>query len=127
MAYDRPGNPNARQSHYRKEELDREPVVCPQCGSKAMETVTQYGIRSECCGLWSWNRYPLQTAEHHEAKRKAHEAFDTLWQSRIMSRNDAYRRLSQHIGRQAHMKEMTLDELRSVPEWVEIILKGDEP
>lgn len=43
--------------------------ICPRCGRQADETVTRYGIRSECCGLWSWNRQPLVDAKTHEARK----------------------------------------------------------
>ena len=121
MTFDKPGNQNAGQSHYRKQEHNRSPVRCPKCGKMAREVQTRYGLRSDCCGMWSWHRWPLQTKEHHDAKRAAHAVFDKLWKSGLVSRNKAYRELSDRLGRQAHMKEMTLDELLKVPLWVEDI------
>lgn len=44
--------------------------TCPRCGCLAQETTTRYGIRSECCGLWSWNRQPLADARTHDARRR---------------------------------------------------------
>jgi hypothetical protein len=43
--------------------------TCPRCGNKANEKVTRYGIRAECCGLWSWNRQALVDAKTHDARK----------------------------------------------------------
>lgn len=44
-------------------------VMCPICGSPAEERMTKYGIRSSCCGLWSWDRDPLVDKATHEARK----------------------------------------------------------
>jgi hypothetical protein len=36
----------------------------------AWETGTKYGIRAECCGMWSWHRAPLADAATHELRKK---------------------------------------------------------
>lgn len=105
-------------NHYQREESERPPVHCPECGELAAETKTRFGIRSDCCGLWSWNRYPLVSREVHLARNAAHNAFDNLWESGLVKRDTAYAMLSDRLGRQAHIKEMTLEELQKVPGWV---------
>lgn len=49
---------------------DRPIPICPRCGWQASETITKYGIRNECCGLWSWERKPLADAATHAARKK---------------------------------------------------------
>ena len=54
-----------------QEDVLSKPVpICPKCGVTAMEAYTQYGIRSSCCGLWSWNREPLADAATHALRRQ---------------------------------------------------------
>jgi hypothetical protein len=50
--------------------LTKQVPICPKCGQHAEERDTQYGIRSSCCGLWSWNREPLADAATHELRRQ---------------------------------------------------------
>ena len=54
----------------RDRELARDTPTCPKCGNLAWETGTKYGIRSECCGMWSWHRAPLADAATHELRKK---------------------------------------------------------
>lgn len=49
--------------------LTRPTVTCPKCGAEAAEVKTQYGIRSSCCGLWSYDRRPLVDKNTHEARK----------------------------------------------------------
>lgn len=49
---------------------DRPIPLCPRCGGEASETRTRYGLRSECCGLWSWSRRPLADAKTHAARKE---------------------------------------------------------
>lgn len=51
-------------------ELSRATPTCPKCGGLAWETGTKYGIRAECCGMWSWHRAPLADAATHELRKK---------------------------------------------------------
>lgn len=73
-------------------------LACPKCGGTPVTTVTRYGDRHDCCGLWSWQGKPLVDAETHEARKKAHEAFDPLWKSKLMSRSKAYKLLREDMG-----------------------------
>ncbi len=99
-------------------------VICPLCRRPAVRTMTYHGLRHDCCGLHSWGGKPLETPETLTARKRAHQAFDPFWQNKIMSRNQAYRKLAYamaltrrecHIGlmdkRQAEMV------VRIVKEW----------
>lgn len=57
---------------------DRPIPSCPRCGFVASEKSTVYGPRSECCGLWSWNRMPLADAGTHEARKHLGPLFSSL-------------------------------------------------
>jgi hypothetical protein len=94
-------------------------MICPICGNEAERTETKYGIRNDCCGLHSWGEHPLVDDETHELRKKAHAAFDPIWQSKRFSRTKAYRKLSYELKIQTkdcHIKTLTKDQLRLVPE-----------
>lgn len=101
-------------SHY-AEEAETLPVpTCPECGGQAVETETRYGLRADCCGLWSWDRHPLVDAETHEARKEVHKVFDALWQTsnRRLKRNSSYTLLAGRLGlsrRECHFKYMSKD------------------
>lgn len=85
------------------------PLACPKCGGKPAQHATKYGVRSNCCGLWSWNGAPLVDAATHEARRVAHAAFDQLWKTGFMQRGMAYAMLAHRMGvtkEDCHMKLM---------------------
>ncbi len=69
-------------------------VLCPSCGGVAARQETRYGRRDMCCGLWSWDGKPLQSAATHDARKAAHEVFDAIWKSGRISRSTAYRELA---------------------------------
>lgn len=99
-------------------------VICPLCGNPATQTQTHYGLRSECCGLWSWDGKPLASAEVHEARIAAHAAFDPLWKSGKRSRAQAYNLLAEAMDmkpKDCHMATMSLENLLRVPEAVKNI------
>lgn len=101
--------PKPKGNHYRVEAESRPAPICPECGQPAMERNTRYGIRSMCCGLWSWDRHPLVSAETHAARNAAHEAFDHLWKSGLVPRGHAYAllRAKLNLPKEAcHMKLM---------------------
>ncbi|MGP9819243.1 hypothetical protein ACTZWW_04440 [Salinarimonas sp. NSM] len=54
--------------------------TCPSCGKPAEERRTRYGVRHSCCGLHSWGGRPLVSQAVHDARQRAHAAFDPLWQ-----------------------------------------------
>jgi hypothetical protein len=99
-------------------------VICPLCGNPASQAQTRYGLRSECCDLWSWDGKPLASAEMHEARMAAHVAFDPLWKSGKRSRAQAYNLLAEAMNmkpKDCHMATMSLEDLRRVPEAVKNI------
>lgn len=57
---------------------DRPIPHCPRCGFVATENKTSYGPRSECCGLWSWNRMPLADARTHQERKALGPLFSSL-------------------------------------------------
>ena len=92
--------------------------ICPTCGNVARETQTKYGLRSMCCGLWSWDRHPLVDGDTHAARNVAHKTFDDLWRGGKMDRREAYRRLADQMNLtpdQCHMKLMDRETALMVP------------
>lgn len=98
--------------------------ICPMCGEAARITATQYGPRASCCGLHSWGLKPLVDPDTRRARNAAHAAFDPLWQHRVFSRDEAYRRLSMAMGLsspECHIAQMSVDQADRV---VEIVRAG---
>jgi ssDNA-binding Zn-finger/Zn-ribbon topoisomerase 1 len=63
------------------------------------------GQKSEHDGRWRTSTQTMRTA-----RNRAHEAFDRLWKSRVMSRNGAYRWLAEAMGlhkQDCHIQHMT--------------------
>ena len=103
-------------------------LTCPKCGGRANESYTQYGTRYSCCDLWSWGGAPLVSAETHDARKKAHESFDVIWKgtNACTTRTKAYRMLAHYLGipkKQCHMKLMSVEMARRVPDIVGTIMK----
>ena len=100
--------------------------TCPRCGSRARAVDTQYGIRHDHCGLWSWGGAPLVSYGTHEARKAAHAAFDALWKGHHMTRSEAYKQLSfkMKIKRdECHIKLMDERTARKVPHAVMEIMR----
>lgn len=75
--------------------------------------------------MWSWGDKPLVDAETHEARQKAHEAFDPLWKTGRMTRNEAYSALQWATGlseKNCHMARMDAERAKRVPAAVEKII-----
>lgn len=70
----RPGKPKRRK----KVGSPRGAPICPKCGHKAETTLTKHGPRHECCGMWSWDWKPLQSAATMAARRSLVEWVKTL-------------------------------------------------
>lgn len=85
------------------------PPVCPVCGRFARQTQTQYGLRSQCCGLWSWDGKPLVDEATHRARNAAHTAFDKLWQRGHMKRSRAYKWLQHNLQMKEEPHMATMD------------------
>lgn len=121
------GKPDTEEeavNHYAQEAMAKPLPICPECGQKAQESQTRYGLRNMCCGLWSWDRHPLVSAETHAARNAAHAAFDRLWKSGAMPRGKAYALLREAMGltkEQCHMKLMDRETAERVPAAVESI------
>jgi hypothetical protein len=100
-------------------------LLCPKCGKEPQQSETRYGLRSECCGLWSWNGKQLVPGEVHEARKVAHAAFDPIWQNGLLKRKEAYGRLSQILNippQYCHIANLSLDEALRVPSAAQQIL-----
>lgn len=100
--------------------------VCPTCGSAATETMTRFGPRHDCCGLWSWDFAPLVDKATHEARMMAHAAFDPLWRSGQMKRSFAYKALAKKMTlprKDCHIKLMSAEVAARVPEYAAAIAK----
>ena len=96
---------------------------CPYCNKEAIWTENKaiygknYGrsYMSYYCkpcdayvGCHNNTRKPLGTmanAETREARKLAHLLFDPLWKNGIMSRDKAYKKLSNHFGKEIHIGE----------------------
>jgi hypothetical protein len=94
---------------YQSQAEQRRVPLCPRCGNPAREQRTRYGIRASCCGLWSWDRWPLVDKATHQARNQAHAAFDPIWKNNLVSRSHAYALLASAIGISAtfcHIKMM---------------------
>lgn len=97
-----------------------EPVFCPECQMEAHSVQTAWGIRHECCGLWSWGGKPLVDRRTHEARKAAHEAFDRIWKEGLMSRSAAYaamRKALRLTEARAHMSFMDAGTARRAAAW----------
>ncbi len=95
----------------------------------AKRSQTRFGVRDDCCGLWSWGGKPLTDGDTHTARREAHDAFDNLWRDGRMSRGEAYRLLQGALGLTAedcHMARMPLEQARRVPQAVQQIMQGTD-
>ena len=105
-------------------------ILCPTCGFPPVKTETRFGPRLDCCGLWAWGDNPLADRETHEARRRAHEAFDPLWKSGRMSRTKAYTQLAKAMGlspSDCHMKQMTAEQAKRVPAIAQQLLTERNP
>lgn len=99
---------------------------CPKCGGKAAETKTRFGLRYDCCGLWSWGRHPLADQRTHKARKAAHAAFDPIWKSGLISRGAAYQILASKMRispQDCHMKKMDAETAEKVPALASVIRK----
>lgn len=91
--------------------------ICPRCGREAVESTSQYGKRHDCCGLWSYQCKPLVDRWTHQARINAHNAFDVIWKSGLMTRSEAYAWLAEKLGVEedyAHMSGMTQERAERV-------------
>ncbi len=97
----------------RKNKKEWKPLICPECGKESTICMTRYGRRDDCkgCDLHSWGGKPLMDPDTLQARNQAHEAFDPLWQSELVTRDEAYALLSQELKLpevECHMSTMSL-------------------
>lgn len=93
-------------------------VICPTCGKTAEATETRFGVRHDCCGLRSWGGKPLVSPATMDARRKAHAAFDPIWQHKLISRGRAYKELAKELNmsrRDCHISLMNEQDALRVP------------
>lgn len=91
--------------------------LCSVCGSSAKLSSGKWGIKAECCGLWSWGLKPLVDRETHASRIKAHDAFDRLWKNGGLSRTEAYRRLADAMRMatgECHISLMSAEQAKEV-------------
>jgi hypothetical protein len=82
MAVDPVRGEKAHAEYLARMKVEDRPVpTCPRCGFVASENTTKYGLRCDCCGLWSWNRMPLTDAKTHEARKHLGPLFSSLSQA----------------------------------------------
>lgn len=105
------------------------PPVCPTCGNFAKQAPGKFGIKSTCCGLWSWGGKPLVDRETHFNRINAHNVFDKLWKEGYMTRGNAYQWLQQRMGmqEQPHMAEMSASQCAKVMSLVNGYLSSHSP
>ena len=97
--------------------------ICPNCGQRAQTVMLTTGFKNQlknvCCHLWSYGRgSPLVDKHVHRARRTAHEEFDPLWETGLLSRSQAYKLLAEQLqvaSSQCHMSELPLHLLQEVP------------
>lgn len=83
--------------------------ACPSCGKPPVKEQTPWGDKFVCydCDLWAWRCTDLVSRATHNARKDAHAVFDKLWKEGLMSRSQAYKSLSAHLGltrEQTHIK-----------------------
>lgn len=103
---------------------NRAAPICPKCSKPATMSVGRWGIRADCCGLWSWKGKPLVDRETHAARIHAHEAFDRIWKSGTVHRQACYARLAALMGMtraECHIAQMSAAQCREV---VALVARG---
>lgn len=53
-----------------------------------------------------------------DARKDLHSLIDPLWQSGRYSRDEVYQLMSNHIGREAHISEMDIKEIKDVASYI---------
>ncbi len=107
-------------------------IICPFCGKNAewVENKEVYGknygksymmwLCRPCkayVGCHENTKQPLGTLANkalREWRVKAHSAFDVLWKSGTISRNEAYRALSKEFGRHIHIGESNIEQCQAI-------------
>jgi hypothetical protein len=110
--------------------------ACSECGVKAVlkDSKIIYGI-SYGRKVWVCPNHPkcdqyvgchkgtdkplgkLCNQETRGYRIRAHEAFDRLWKSRIITRENAYRELEFFFNRRIHIGESDIETCKAIIEW----------
>jgi hypothetical protein len=106
-------------------------LQCADCGSQMILAETCFGVRYKCtqegCGGTHGahpNGSPVGVPADkftRKARMRAHEAFDRVWESKTMSRSDAYTWLDLVMGQEpgkTHISMMSKDQCALVVEKV---------
>lgn len=116
-------------------------VICPYCGSRAVLTsnISVYGRTYGNGRVWICENFPacdsyvgahadgtplgrLANPELRSWKKAAHRAFDPLWKSSRMTRNEAYRWLQKTMGltkEEGHIGKFDVDQCRRLIELID--------
>lgn len=96
---------------------------CPTHGCTMVPSTTSYGIRYSCpasgCDVVCWDGETATPADlaTRQMRMIAHAAFDEIWKSGQVKRQDAYNRLSEHLElplKLTHIGMFEMDTLRRV-------------
>lgn len=94
--------------------------MCPICKKQLTTTKTAFGKRTSCedCNLVAWGEKPLADKPTREARVRAHNVFDIIWQEEHMTRTEAYEWLRQELKLPTtpHMATMSAAEAGKVAE-----------
>jgi len=116
----------------------------PKCithsAKNLVQSHTQYGIRWSCpvqgCTVVAWQKYgvfrdcPISVPANYstrQARRAAHEAFDSLWKSGIFKRSQAYKQLAQHMcmeTKDTHIAQFNSDQCSKVMDFATHIMEA---
>ncbi len=104
-------------------------MKCPTHKTDMQATDTKFGKRFVCslCDMVSWNGNTPADQKTREARMEAHEAFDAIWKTGIMSRAKAYRVLAGEMMRpraEVHMAQFSYDECQAVIRFAEELFDG---
>src|SRR5690606_34253549 len=92
--------------------------VCPRCG-RPVKPVRKHGKTLRvCCGFKSWGGKPMVDDRTIQARRGAHDAFDPIWRSGLITRKEAYKLLAKEMGLTldaCHMSLMDFATANKVP------------
>ena len=101
-------------------------LLCPAHAVQLERRDTRFGYRYQCpcegCTVASWSGSTSTPADDQTRmlRRHAHAAFDELWNRGHMSRNEAYRRLGEHLGtskRETHIGMFDAEQCRKTIEF----------
>ena len=91
---------------------------------------TKYGIRLSCpvggCTVVSWNGNSPANYSTRQARMQAHEIFDQLWKSGMLTRKDAYKKLSLFLGiprKETHIAEFNWEQCQKTLQFANEILE----